>query len=340
MSDQPERREQLSLLARPRTIDALIGQDKLIKKIRGHIANGVMPKAWLLLGPKGTGKTTLARILATSFQCPHQTDFGRPCKECYDSRSSLDVYEINAAKVTGIREIESELAGSDYMPRSGNYRVYILDEAHRMSAAAQDLALKYLEDSPETTKFVLCSTKPEKLIETLRSRCMGFKLQELEHDSILALVEKMLKRVASKLPADRLAHALTDKNVGSARLIAHAVESYIAGSTPEDAVKDVDYSVDANKLTKAILKGDWAMCATILSDTMAADANAMRLSTVAYLRTVLWNSDVGDRAETVANAISILCGVSNAEDLVMSAQISATVYQCTQLFSKYKQGTL
>jgi replication-associated recombination protein RarA len=339
---------QLSLSARPKSFDELIGQPKLIERIRRHVQSGRIPEAWLLSGPTGTGKTTVSRILSVSLECTHQELFGNPCRECktvskkfYESgiSSGFDMYEINAAKITGIRELEEALEGTYYLPRWGSYRIYTLDECHRLSEAAQNLALKYLEDSPETTQFILCSTAPQKLIETLRSRCTVYRLRELGIDDITLLIESLLKRIKSDLPADRLADALVERGVSYPRLITQAVEKYAAGAAPEEA-SDVEGAteVDIKALCRSMIHGDWPGVASFLSNAQPADIRAIRLSSIAYLRSMLWASpEISGRTEVVAKAIGLLCELQNAEDLVMSAAVASALYHATAFFAEYKR---
>jgi DNA polymerase III gamma/tau subunit len=264
--------------------------------------------------------------------------FGTPCKECRVRLKSYDIYEINAAEVTGIRELQEALQGSSYAPRLGEYRIYILDECHRLSDAAQNLALKYLEDSPETTQFILCSTAPQKLIETLRSRCTVYRLRELGIEDITVLIEVLLKKISSDLPADRLADALVERGVSYPRLIAQAVEKYSAGATPDEAA-DVEGAteVDTKVLSRALIKGDWASVAGFLANSQVADIKAIRMSCIAYLRSILWAApEISDGTRVVAKAIESLCVLQNAEDLVMSAAVSAALYNVASYFAKYK----
>ena len=217
--------QQLSLSARPKTLDELIGQRKVVKAIRGHMSSGRVTKAWLFTGPKGTGKTTTARILALSYQCTHGEKFGVPCADCRKLRQSFDIHYVNAAKLPGIRELEDSLQGAYYSPRVGPYRIYILDEVHRFSSQAQGSLLGYLEDdTPATTIFILCTTDAHLLLPTVQSRCTIYKLNEMQEEDIGKLVPVLLERAGSDLPADRLAIHLAEKGVGSPRLIAQAVE--------------------------------------------------------------------------------------------------------------------
>lgn len=324
--------------SRPRSLDAMVGQDKLVARLRAHMASGRIPKGLLFTGPTGTGKTTLARIIALALQCTHQTVWGNPCKACRAIKSSFDIFEINAAKIRGIRELEAALEGSDYAPRMGAYRIYIIDEVHRSTPEAQDLALKYLEDSPESTLFILCSTKPEKVIETLQGRCLCYQLKELRADNILLLVERLLKKINSKLPADRLVDVLVENGVSYPRHITHAVEKYAAGAEPEEAaIVEASAVIDVKAVTSAIVKGDWEGVARYLHKVQASDIRQIRLSCLAYLRVILLQSpEISERTATVADGILELTKLSNMEDLAVSAGLASVLYRITSMFADYK----
>ena len=331
---------QLSLSGRPWSLDGLIGQTKVVERLRGHAKSGRVVTQWLLVGPSGCGKTTLARIMALSFQCEHQTVFGVPCKACRKDRASFDIYELNASRVTGKDNLEQFLDGSEYTPRVGRYRIYILDECHFLSVNAQNSALKYLEDSPETTMFILCSTAPQRLIDTLQARCGGglLRLRPLGVEDVAVVVEKMLAKAGSSLPADRLADALVERGVFYPRLIVHAVEKYCAGAMPEEAA-DVEAAteVDTRALTKSLVRGDWPGVAAFLAAAQNADIQAIRLGCLAFLRKVLWNSpDISDRTEAVAISITKLVELQNAGELVASAGLTAALYGACKIFEQYK----
>ncbi len=310
----------------------------MVARIRGHIKEGRDIHGWLFTGPTGTGKTTTARILALSLQCTHQREFGIPCDECRANEKSFDIYDINGAEITGKAQVRQELEGADYSPRMGRYRVYILDECHKIDDNAQNLILKYIEDAAETTIYILCSTAPYKIIETLQGRCLMYQLRQLEIEDITILVTRLLKRAKSELPADRLADALVERGVFFPRHICHAVEKYVAGADPEEAVEvQGSAMIDTKALSRALVKGDWAGVTKYLSQSQTADIRAIRLDCLRYLRAILWNeTEIADRTAATARAITEVCELGNAEDLVMSAGLSAALYRVAAVFAKYQ----
>ncbi len=340
--------QQLSLSARPKTLDALIGQGKVVEAIRGHMKSGRTPNTWLFYGPKGTGKTSIAKILALSYQCPHQEKtikgvfrpFGHPCLDCRKNKHKFQIYEIPAAKATGKDEIRDLLQGSGYgVLGEGRYRVYIIDELHAASSAAQKLLLQYFEESPDTTVYICCSSEPQKINEALRSRCVSYQMLDLEASDIEILVKRLLKLAASKLPVDRLAEELVHQRVRSPRLIAQAVEKYVAGNSVE-ASAQVDGTtgiMDMKELTRAVVKGDWSAVSDLLMSAEQIDMRPVRLSIIAYLKTaLLMEKEIGDRSKTIANSITELSLLRDAEDTVVAGAVAASLYRVTALFSNYK----
>lgn len=312
----------------------------MVEAIRGHWESGRVVKAWMFVGPKGTGKTSTARILALAYQCKHQEKFGNPCLACRKARRSFSIHEINASELTGKDQIQDALQGSDFgVLGEGSYRVYILDECQSMSKPSQRLLLKYLEDTPETTVFILCTTEPHMILETVRRRCVIYDLQELQHDNVEVLTERLLKYAKSDKPADRLSTELIDQGVTSPGLIAQAVEKYLAGNSPEDAAKVAGTTtIDTSAMTRALIKGDWEAVSDYLLSADEVHLRDIRASAISYLRAMLLNEkSLGDRTMMIANAITELATLQYAEDTVIAGGIAATLYRVTSLFAGYSK---
>ena len=165
---------------RPQAFSEIVGQDHVTSTLRREVLEGKVSHAYLFAGPRGTGKTTTARVLAKSLNCVDRGPDGEPCNKCNSclaitEGSSLDVIELDAAshnKVEDIREIRVNVGTVASV--SGARRVYILDEAHMLSRAASNALLKTLEEPPEHVHFVLATTEPYKLLDTVRSRSQRF----------------------------------------------------------------------------------------------------------------------------------------------------------------------
>jgi DNA polymerase-3 subunit gamma/tau len=181
---------------RPQDFDEVVGQEAVVRTLRNAIENGQVRQAYLFAGPRGTGKTSLARILAKSLNC-ERGPTATPDKTCNSCRTiaagtSLDVVEMDAASQRGIDDVREIRDHVVLQPVEGRYKVYILDEAHQLTDAAFNALLKLIEEPPPHLVFVFCTTDLGKMIPTVRSRCPPFLFQRPR----LAELTKLLRRVA------------------------------------------------------------------------------------------------------------------------------------------------
>jgi len=173
---------------RPCVFSDMVGQDVVTATLRGAIAEGRVGHAYLFSGPRGTGKTTTARILAKALNC-EKGPAPDPCGECErcraaESGSEIDLVEIDAASNTGVdyvRELREQVA---YRPMHARFKIYIVDEVHMLSKPAFNALLKTLEEPPPHVKFLFATTEPEKVIETVLSRCQVLRLVPLSEQTI------------------------------------------------------------------------------------------------------------------------------------------------------------
>ena len=327
----------LALSARPKQFKALVGQAELIKEVRGRARQGRLPKAWMFVGETGCGKTTVARIIAASLQCRHMERFGNPCEQCYRDRDKFDISEINSP-VQKQKEVREMLQAADLTPSPGSRRrVYIIDEAQRMSKAAQSMMLKYLEDCPRTTNWIINTTEPEAILRALRGRCAVIQVASLDMDGVRTLVARYLKRVGSELSVAALTEKLWENGITSARLIANAVEKYVAGAQPEMAAIEIACTFDIYGLMRASMKGDWEAAGGLLRKAKAEDVRAIRRVAAHYLKSVLTgDADLSDRAAAVAKSVDSLTKTSVMEESLQLPAIISSFYWICKRFAVYK----
>jgi DNA polymerase-3 subunit gamma/tau len=180
---------------RPQTFDDVVGQEAVVRTLRNAITAGSVRQAYLFAGPRGTGKTSMARILAKSLNCTHgptPTPDGT-CHACVAiaAGTSLDVIEMDAASQRGIDDIREIRDRVVLQPVEGNYKVYILDEAHQLTDAAWNALLKLIEEPPPHLVFVFCTTDLSKVLPTVRSRCQTFVFQRPRLQDILTVLTRV-----------------------------------------------------------------------------------------------------------------------------------------------------
>src|SRR6266568_9545503 len=187
---------------RPQTFDEVVGQAPIVRTMRNAVEHGKVHHAYLFVGSRGTGKTSIAKILARSLNCVNGPTL-QPCGECESCRTisagtSLDVIEMDAASnnsVDDIRDLREKVA---YAPVSGRHKVYILDEAHMLSPQAWNAFLKTLEEPPPRTIFVLATTEAQKVLPTVVDRCHRFDFGRPSAQQ----VAEVLRRVAESEDID------------------------------------------------------------------------------------------------------------------------------------------
>ena len=178
----------LYLKWRPQTFDDIIGQEHIVQTLRYALRSGHIHHAYLLAGPRGTGKTTTARLIAKAVNCRAEPE-ARPCNECeictaINEGRLMDLVEIDAASNTGVDNIRDLLEKVEFRPTQAEYKVYVIDEVHMLSTAAFNALLKTLEEPPEHVIFVLATTEVHRIPETILSRCQRFEFRRIPLQAI------------------------------------------------------------------------------------------------------------------------------------------------------------
>ena len=182
---------------RPQSFKEVSGQEHIVRTLQNAIINNKVAHAYLFSGPRGTGKTTIAKIMAKSINCPNSRD-GEPCNECEICKGITkgmisDVVEIDAASNNGVDEIRDIRDKVKYLPSEGKYKVYIIDEVHMLSTGAFNALLKTLEEPPVHAIFILATTEPHKIPATILSRCQRFDFRGVGVKEIIERIKFISK---------------------------------------------------------------------------------------------------------------------------------------------------
>lgn len=252
---------------RPHSFDTVVGQKHIVQTLQNALKTQKMSHAYLFCGPRGTGKTTVAKLVAKSVNCLNPEK--APCNECEHCRTIQngihpDVIEIDAASNNGVDEIRDLIEKVKYAPIQAKYKVYIIDEVHMLSQGAFNALLKTLEEPPSHVIFILATTEPHKVLPTIISRCQRYDFVRVNRKDIQMRVEEVLKaeKIEYETEATRLISQLADGGVRDALSILEQCIAYSGNNLLAEHVNDI-YGIattqDKLKLLHAIITVDVAL---------------------------------------------------------------------------------
>ena len=203
---------------RPKTFDDVCGQKVIVQTLKNTIINNKLTHAYLFIGPRGTGKTSIAKIFAKTINCENTKD-GNSCEECdicklSNNNENIDIIEMDAASNNGVDEIREIKNHVTLMPTFSKYKVYIIDEVHMLSAGAFNALLKTLEEPPRHVIFILATTEPQKVPLTIMSRCQSFEFKSIPVNLMKEKIQYICDQEKIKIDNDALEQICIDSNGG------------------------------------------------------------------------------------------------------------------------------
>ena len=249
---------------RPTTFDEVAGQQHIVRTFKNALATGKISHAYLFAGPRGTGKTTMAKLLAKALNC--EDGLGCQCNHCknceaINSNAHPDVLEIDAASNRGINEIKDLIEKVKYSTILGRYKVYIIDEVHMMTNEAFNALLKTLEEPPEHVIFILATTEPHKLLPTILSRCQRYDFGKVPNDEMSKRIQTILEKegIEYNQNAVDLIISLSDGGMRDALSMLDQVLAYSGNTLDENDVLSI-FSLESKaeklSLIHSLLKND------------------------------------------------------------------------------------
>jgi DNA polymerase-3 subunit gamma/tau len=300
----------LPLKYRPMTFEDVVGQEHVVKTLRHAIESGRIANAYLFIGPRGIGKTTLSRIFAKALNCLSPKGV-EPCGECENCRQiaegrSIDVTELDAASHNKVEDVRPIIEAVQFKPATSKYKVFIIDECHMLTNAAWNALLKTLEEPPPYVRFIFATTEGDKMMATIVSRCQRFDLRRIQTHQIVSRLSYICGKEKIKASDDALL-AIARGAEGGMRDALSSLDQLIAfkgGEVTEEDALSVFGLVSRSELESlagAILGGDAATILNAVDRFDSAGKNMRRLAAelMAHFRNLVVFQTLGGKASSL-----------------------------------------
>jgi len=259
---------------RPKKFDRVIGQDAAVRSLETWLANDTVPHTIMFSGPSGCGKTTMARILKKELNC-----------------GKYDFIEVNCADVRGIDYVRKVRQQMKTVPIDGDCRIWLIDEAHKLTNDAQNALLKILEDTPAHVYFMLATTDPQKLLRTIRTRSTEVKVRLLETGELSQLINRVIKKEGKKIK-EKVRDKIAERSEGSARsalVLLHQIIDLNSEKDMLEVISRVTSEKAGEFIGRALMNAGtkWRKMAGILREYKDEDAETIRYQVLGYAKAVM-----------------------------------------------------
>ncbi|MCP3995619.1 MAG: DNA polymerase III subunit gamma/tau [bacterium] len=336
---------------RPQRFDEVVGQDHVTRTLAREVVDAKVAHAYLFAGPRGTGKTTTARLLAKALNCADRAVDGEPCNDCVSCESvtegnSLDVIELDAAshnKVEDVREIRANVG--TVAVAGGARKIYILDEAHMLSRAAGNALLKTLEEPPEHVVFVLATTEPYKLLDTIRSRAQRFDFLPVPSEVLIDHLADISQRESFASSPDGLASVATHAkgSVRDAMSLLEQVAALGSGAVEAEIVARALGLADRDafsRLAVAIANQDAPAALTLVSELAARGGDLRRFvaEAMGFFRGIFLAQYAPNLEEIADEPMEVIDEWRRHADTLSAAEVLRAVDQLSEALLHLRQG--